>query len=95
MGFISFLENNMLSCQWKDLGVECMGCGFQRSVIFLLKGEFTKAFASYPAIYSLIILALVLGLHLKFNFSAGHKILQWLFIFNLIIIIGNYILKLT
>ena len=94
MGFISFLENNMLSCQWKNLGMECMGCGFQRSVIFLLKGEFTKAFISYPAIYTLIILALMLGLHLKFNFSAGHKILQWLFIFNLIIIIGNYILKL-
>ena len=94
MGFISFLENNMLSCQWKNLGMECMGCGFQRSVIFLLKGDFAKAFISYPAIYSLIILALVLGLHLKFNFSAGHKILQWLFIFNLIIIIGNYILKL-
>ncbi len=94
MGFISFLENNMLSCQWKNIGMECMGCGFQRSVIFLLKGEFSKAFITYPAIYSLIILAVILGLHLKLNFSAGHKILKWLFIFNLIIIIGNYILKL-
>jgi hypothetical protein len=94
MGFISFLEDNMLSCQWKTMGMECMGCGFQRSVIFLLKGDFTNAFLSYPAIYSLILLITILGLHLKFNFSQGHKILQWLFIFNLIIIIGNYILKL-
>ena len=95
MGFISFLEDNMLSCQWKRMGMECMGCGFQRSVIFLLKGDFTNAFLSYPAIYSLILLITILGLHLKFNFSHGHKILQWLFIFDLIIIIGNYILKLT
>jgi len=94
MGFISFLEDNMLSCQWKSMGMECMGCGFQRSVIFLLKGDFTNAFMSYPAIYSLILLVAMLGLHLKFNFSQGHKILLWLFIFNLIIIIGNYILKL-
>ncbi|MGI9530750.1 DUF2752 domain-containing protein [Lutimonas sp.] len=94
MGFISFLENNMLSCQWQNLGMECMGCGFQRSVIFLLKGDFFKAFITYPAIYSLLAMGLILGLHLKFNFSAGHKILQWLFVLNVIIIVGNYILKL-
>ena len=93
MGFISFLEKNMLSCQWKELGMECMGCGLQRSVIFLLKGEFIKAFVTYPAIYSLMALGLLLGLHLKFNFASGHKILKWLFVVNVLIIVGNYILK--
>lgn len=93
MGFISFLEENMLSCQWKEMGIECMGCGLQRSVIYLLKGDFVHAFLSYPAIFSLVLMLLFLALHLKFNFSKGHSILQGLFILNVIIILTNYLLK--
>jgi len=93
VSFISFLEENMLSCQWKKAGVECTGCGFQRSIIHLLKGEFTEAFYMYPAIYSLGIMLIFLGLHLKFNFVKGHLILKWLFILNIIIIISNYVIK--
>lgn len=93
MGFISFLEDNLLSCQWKSMGVECTGCGFQRSVIHLLKGEFSEAFAIYPAIFTLIIMAVFLVFHLKYNFMKGHKILLGLFLLNLSIIIVNYIFK--
>jgi len=94
MGFISFLEENLLSCQWKEMGMECVGCGVQRSVIYLLKGDFINAFLVYPAIYSLLLLFLFLGLHLKFNFSKGHLVLQWLFIFNIVVMITNYLIKL-
>jgi hypothetical protein len=82
LGFISFLENNLLSCQWKNAGVTCAGCGMQRSIIHLLKGEFTEAFHLYPAIYTLLIMFAYLGLHLKFNFPKGHKILIVLFIIS-------------
>ena len=45
MGIISFLEENMLACRWKEqFGVDCTGCGMQRSIIHLLKGEFVEAF---------------------------------------------------
>ncbi len=94
MGFISFLEENMLSCRWKEAGIECTGCGMQRSIVHLLKGEFIEAFNVYPAIYTLMIMGIFLVLHLKFNFTRGHKILLWLFIINLIIIISNFIIKL-
>lgn len=93
MGVISFLEENMLTCQWKQLGVECMGCGTQRSLIHLLKGEFLEAFYIYPAIYTLIGMFVYLGFHLKFAFKNGHKILLFLFISNALIILSNYILK--
>ena len=93
MGFISSLEENMLSCQWKKMGMECMGCGLQRSVIHLLKGNFTDAFLSYPAIYTLIFMFFFLALHIKFNFTKGHSILQGLFILNVVIILTNYLLK--
>lgn len=83
----------MLSCQWKQMGMECMGCGLQRSVIHLLKGNFIEAFNSYPAIYTLLGMFVFLGLHLKFNFAQGHQILKWLFIINLSIIVVNYLIK--
>jgi len=93
MGVVSFLEENLLSCQWKQMGVECLGCGMQRSFIHLLKGEFIEAFYMYPAIYSLIAMFLYLGFHLKYAFKNGHKILLFLFIGNVLIMLGNYILK--
>ena len=93
MGFIAFLEDHMLSCQWKEMGMECMGCGLQRSVIYLLKGDFEQAFLTYPAIYTLVIMFFFLALHLKLNFKKGHIILKGIFMLNVVIILINYLLK--
>lgn len=93
MSLISFLEENLLACQWKRMGVECMGCGFQRSIIHLMKGQFSEAFATYPAIFTLILMMVFLVFHLKLNFSKGHKILLWLFVLNLAIILISYLVK--
>jgi len=93
MNLISFLEKNMLNCSWKEMGLDCMGCGLQRSFIHLLKGEFMDAFYMYPPIYSLILLFGFLILHLKFQFKIGPKILIGLFIFNLFTTFGNYLIK--
>jgi len=94
MGITSFLEDHLLSCQWKDtLGVECLGCGLQRSFIHLLKGEFADAFFIYPAIYTLIGMLIFFGLHAKFNFLKGDMVLKWLLIINVIIILASFIYK--
>ncbi|MGB5462079.1 MAG: DUF2752 domain-containing protein [Aureibaculum sp.] len=94
MSLISFLEKNMFSCQWKEhLNIECMGCGFQRSLIHLLKGEFIEAFYVFPAIYTLLLMFAILILHLKFNFKKGGKILLFFFIMNILVMLTNYILK--
>lgn len=89
-------EDYMLPCLWKkNFGVECLGCGMQRSFALLLQGEFTAAFKMYPAIFTLIVLFATLLLHLKFNFKYGHKIILALFVTNVIIMLTNYILKIT
>ncbi|MDT0551799.1 DUF2752 domain-containing protein [Urechidicola vernalis] len=94
MSFINFLERNLLSCPWKKyLEVDCMGCGMQRSVIYILKGDFEAAFYMYPAIYTLIFMFSYLLLHLKLNFKLGSKILLYLFILNALIIVTNFIIK--
>lgn len=94
MSLVSFLEEHLLSCRWKDsLGVECMGCGLQRSFIHLLKGEFTEAFYVYPAIYTLIGMLIFFGFHAKFHFGKGELILKWLLLLNIVVILGSYLIK--
>jgi hypothetical protein len=52
------LENYMLPCLSKTLfGFECMGCGFQRSLLLIWKGQFIEAFYMYAAIYPLLVLS--------------------------------------
>lgn len=91
---MSSLEDFMLPCLTKQIfGIDCLGCGMQRSALFFIRGDFTAAFHMYPAIFSLIILFLFTIMHLIFKFKKGHIIILGLFITNVIIILTNYILK--
>ena len=84
----------MFPCLWKKfLHIECMGCGFQRSVALVFQGQFEAAFYMYPAVYTLFLLFAFLGLHLRFKFDYGAKILLVLFLLNISIIVINYLLK--
>lgn len=85
----------MLSCPYKYLtGIDCPGCGIQRSFLLLIKGEFIQSFLLYPALIPLLIMILYLILHLTFRFSKGAIFLKSLFIVNSFIISFTYILNL-
>lgn len=91
---IEWLESHMLTCYYKKhFGMECMGCGIQRSFIALLKGNIYESFLLYPALIPLILMFGFLFCHLIFQFKYGAFILKYMFIFNAIIILVNYILK--
>ena len=84
----------MLPCLNKKLfGLDCLGCGFQRSLLHAIKGDFIAAFNVYPAIYTLILLAIFLILNLKFKFKSGKKIIIIFTIINVLIIITSYFIK--
>lgn len=84
----------MLPCLNKQLfGIDCMGCGLQRSIALILQGQFVDAFYMYPAIYSLITLLGVIALNTFRNFNPANKIIFILAIINGIIIITNFIMK--
>lgn len=87
-------EQYMLPCLTKKMfGVDCFGCGMQRSAVMLIRGDFYGAFNMYPAIFTLIILFTFALIHLKFKFKNGHTIILVLFIVNIFIILTNYIFK--
>jgi hypothetical protein len=89
-------EDYMLPCLTKKfLGIECFGCGLQRSVILLFQGEFMAAFYMYPAIYTLILFAGFLVINLFYNFKYAEKIKLILVVLNVVIIVISYIIKIN
>ncbi len=75
--------------------MDCLGCGMQRSFIALLKGDFVASFYYYPALMPMILMFFFLIAHLIFRFKNGAAWLKYLFIFNISIVVINFILKLV
>jgi len=93
-GFIHWLEHNLLSCPIKQLsGIDCPGCGLQRSLVALIKGDLISSFKFYPATIPILGLFLFTLIHLKFDFKNGAFIIKMLYIGATIIIVINYIYK--
>jgi len=91
---LSGLENHLLPCPFKALtGMDCPGCGLQRSFLALLQGHLSESFLFYPALIPVIITFIFLFLHLKFRFTKGAKIVQALYIFCAVVIFASYIYK--
>jgi len=88
------MEDHMLPCMNKKLfGVECMGCGTQRSIDLLLHGDLVGAFKMFPAIYTMIIFGIVLLLHFLDKSRNYSKAIIIMAITNGIIMLINYIYK--
>jgi len=88
------IEDYMLPClNKKFFGFECLGCGLQRSIVLLLKGQFVESFLMYPGLYTLIALFGFIILNSFKNFKNGNKIISILALLNVVVIIGSYILK--
>ncbi|RLD68475.1 MAG: DUF2752 domain-containing protein [Bacteroidetes bacterium] len=92
---ISWLEANTQTCPYiYFFGIECPGCGMQRALIELLKGNLVESIQYYPALIPLLFLFLMLIIHLVFKLKNGAEILKYIFLFNVLIILISYIVKL-
>ena len=88
-------EDYMLPCLSKQiLGMDCMGCGLQRSAVLLFQAEFIVAFKMYPAIYTLFMFAIFLIMSMFIKFKHSEKIKIALVIANISIIVISYLIKL-
>lgn len=86
--------NYMLPCPLKYLtGYDCPGCGFQRSLLALLKGDFQQSFQLYPATIP-ILLTFAIGLTANYFWGQRSKILiNVLFMLTGSIITISYLFK--
>ncbi|WP_420574314.1 DUF2752 domain-containing protein [Kordia sp.] len=90
----SGLEEYMLPCYTKQyFGIDCFGCGIQRSLALILQGEFVEAFKMYPAIYTLILLFGVIGVNIFYKFNYAQRLIRDLAIISFVIIAINFIIK--
>ncbi len=84
----------MLPCFTKQyLGIDCLGCGIQRSLALIFNGEFVAAFKMYPAIYTLLLFFGVVGVNLFYKFSYTPKLIRNLAVINIVIITISFIIK--
>lgn len=92
---IHWLEEHMMTCPYKAItGIDCPGCGMQRSFIALLKGNFVESFLLYPALLPVMFTLLLTALHLYFKFKNGANYIKYSFLITMSIIVISYILKL-
>lgn len=88
------LEDFMMPCLTKKyLGVDCPGCGLQRSISFLIKGDFASAWDMYPAIFTIIPLVGFFTVSQFIKIKYANKIILSLLFISVILIVSNYITK--
>lgn len=85
------MEKLMLPCLNKQLfGIDCLGCGLQRSLLLLFQGEFHAAFVLYPAIYTILLLLFFLLFNSFRKIKYDLNIKLGLIIINALIVIVSY-----
>ena len=85
LNIISWLQQKELPCLFKKyLHVDCPGCGFQRSIIALLKGNISESFLLFPTTFALILFFVCFFTNNKFELADKKIVLNvgLLFIFT-------------
>lgn len=95
MNLADWLEHHLLSCPYKSIfGIDCPGCGMQRSFVALLRGEFRESFLLYPALLPVMFTLLLTFVHISFKLKDGARYIKYSFIITIGIVVGNYVLRL-
>ncbi len=90
------INDYMIPCINKSIfGVECLGCGAQRALVLILKGEYKEAFYMFPPIYTTLIFFIVASLHFIDKSRNYHKTMIILAVLNAVIMVVSYIYKQT
>lgn len=88
------MEDYMLPCMHKKFfGVDCLGCGIQRSFFLLLQGDFSGAFKMYPALFTMILFFALIGLQIAHKKRNYHKPIVATGIITAIIMMVSYCVK--
>lgn len=85
----------MLPCASKSLfNLDCPLCGFQRSLIFLINGDFKKSFMQYPPLIPVCLLIVLFMIHLFSRQMVTKKLMDYSSVIVLLIVSVSYITKL-
>lgn len=91
---VDWLEQHLFPCFFKShFGMECPGCGMQRSLIALLKGNITESIHYHAALIPFVITLFLLTIQLKLKNVNGGKWVMWAFIITTTITLVQFIIR--
>ncbi len=91
---IDWLQRHMLPCAYKSIfGIDCPTCGFQRSFIALLKGDWKESFFLYPPTVPILLTAAFLLFDLVFRLNHGKLIRKYMLTGLVVIVFVSYGVK--
>ncbi len=86
----------MLTCLSKQFfGIECPGCGVQRSALSFVHGDFMESLALFPALVPFTMFVVIGILSIVKPLKINLKFVLVLAIFTFSIMVIHYILKIT
>lgn len=90
--FINWLQKHLIPCPFKYLtGIDCPGCGFQRSVLALVQGNLHESIMLYPPAIPLIVFFIYCLADKFYQFDTGaFSLKNKFFALVALIVILNY-----
>jgi hypothetical protein len=89
-----WLEDHLFVCFFKaHFGVDCPGCGTQRALIALLRGDLSQSLAYHAALIPFMATIIALIIQLKVKHVNGGKVVMWLFILTSAITFIQFIIR--
>jgi hypothetical protein len=94
MGIYDWLENHFVTCSFKQAtGVDCLGCGMQRSFVSLLRGDLVGSIRYYPPLFFFLSYLLSVLLYSMNVLKVESETIRRMTIALLTIVILSYIYK--
>ena len=91
-----WLQTFFIPCPFKKLtGLDCPGCGFQRSALELMGGHLSASFSLYPATIPLILLFIISLLKVSYTSLQLDRAQKGLSMVAIIILTSAYLFKLS
>lgn len=92
---LEWLEMHQLPCIFKGIfGIDCPGCGFQRAVLLLLKGDIGGSVSTWPALIPLLFFMMLSAARISGMKKISAEYLKNAGFVCLIIILISYLLRL-
>jgi len=95
VNIIDCLEGMMIPCYFKLIfGINCPGCGLQRSIIFLLRGELWASIQMYPPLLPIIFTISLHFFNKGFTYPYQEQIFKTVVLLLFALVSVNFLVKL-
>jgi len=90
------LQNFLIPCPFKKItGIDCPGCGFQRSVLALLNGDLEASVHLYPATIPIVAAVIFSTFNGRVKFAQYAYIKKGLYILSAVVVLVSYTIKIS